>query len=485
MKKSLKSNFIVSLLRIIIVSVTPLIIFPYAARILGTQGIGKVQYIQSIAGFFQVFASFGITTYGIREGAKLRENKEKLGEFTSELLIINMITTLLTLFVYVGLFFIDDLKEYKSLLLIFILYIFFYGMNLDWFFNAVEEYIYITKRTAVFYFLSVVLMLLCLKSEKDTDIYALVLILPYIGMFCANIYQMTKQLPLFRCRKYNYRQHIKSIVWFFAITLSINIYVLLDTVMLGFLSNDVSVGLYSAASKLSRTIVQLIAAASTVFIPRLSYYIGKKEIKKYQELLGKTVQMVLILIVPASLGLLCLSKEAIAIYSGREFVEALPAMQLFSIFLIFSALNNFLGTQILVPNGKEKMFFKATIAGALADIILNFYLIPKWDFVGATLATFISEIIVFCICIYGAKEFLSIKTELIVLGKCFVASLPIIGITNYVKKSFESDFVVAIVSIVICSVIYYIMISVFKIDAIQKINYVITNKICKKLRSRE
>lgn len=166
MQKSLKRNFIISLIKTMIVSVTPIIIFPYAARILGTSGIGKVQYIQSVAGFFQIFASFGITTYGIREGAKLRDDNKKLGKFTTELILINLFTTILTLIMYSFLFKLEEFYQYKSLLILFAGYIFSYGMNLDWFFNAIEEYTYITKRTAIFYFIAILVMLFSLKLHK-------------------------------------------------------------------------------------------------------------------------------------------------------------------------------------------------------------------------------------------------------------------------------------------------------------------------------
>ena len=318
MQKSLKKNFVISLFRTLVVSITPIVIFPYAARILGSAGVGKVQYIQALAGFFQVFASFGVTTYGVKEGAKLRDNPKKLGAFTSEILIINLITTFVTLIVYTVLFFFDQFKSYRILMLLFIPYIFCYGMNLDWFFNTIEEYGYITKRTAVFYGIALLVMFLFLKDSKDINIYAIVLILPYIGMFATNIIRINKVVPLFKTHFSRLKTHFKSMFWFFAITLSINIYVLLDTVMLGILSNDSSVGLYTAASKLIRAIVQVFAAICTVFIPRLSYYIGQDKVDNYRNLLSKTMHFVLVIVIPASVGLYALSYEALVLYSGRK-----------------------------------------------------------------------------------------------------------------------------------------------------------------------
>ena len=77
-EKSMKKNFLISFFRTVIMILVPLLIFPYASRVLGTEGIGRVQYIQSIASYFQLFATFGMTSYGIREGAKLKNDRKKL-----------------------------------------------------------------------------------------------------------------------------------------------------------------------------------------------------------------------------------------------------------------------------------------------------------------------------------------------------------------------------------------------------------------------
>lgn len=477
MKKSLKINFILSLLKTLIVSATPLIIFPYAARILGTEGIGRVQYIQAIAGVFQVFASFGISTYGIREGSKIRDNKKCLGKFTTELLIINFITTGIALAIYSVTFFIEDFQNYKNLLLIFALYIIFYGINLDWFFNAIEEFEYITKRTALFYALSILIMLIFLQSPENENVYAYVLIIPYMGVFISNFFQIKKQVPIFGSAHYALKKHIKTMFWFFAITLSINIYVLLDTAMLGFISADRSVGLYSAASKLSRAIVQLIAAIGTVFIPRLSYYIGTNQKGEYQKLLSKTIQLVMVLIIPASVGLYCLSEQAIVIYSGKKFIDAVPSMKLFAVFLPFSALNNFLGSQILLPNNQEKLFFKATVAGALSDVILNFCLIPNYDFVGATIATFIAEIIVFIICMWGSRQYINLKKLGRLFGKCMLASFPILCITFLIKSLSYSTIITTVVSMFFSIIVYCVIILKLRIDIVDMCKNILAKKM--------
>ena len=55
----------------------PLITFPYASRILGPSGIGKVNFASSIVSYFLMLAMLGISNYGIREAGRYRNDKEK------------------------------------------------------------------------------------------------------------------------------------------------------------------------------------------------------------------------------------------------------------------------------------------------------------------------------------------------------------------------------------------------------------------------
>ena len=64
-----------SLLRVLDI-IFPLITFPYVSRVLSPEGIGKVDFSNSIIQYFILVAQLGIPFYGIRECAKYREDKD-------------------------------------------------------------------------------------------------------------------------------------------------------------------------------------------------------------------------------------------------------------------------------------------------------------------------------------------------------------------------------------------------------------------------
>ena len=100
-EKSIKVNAIINSIKVLLSIIFPIITFPYASRILGADNIGKVQFASSIIEYLSLIAALGITTYATREGAIIRNDKEKLQKFANQVFTINMITTAISYFIMV------------------------------------------------------------------------------------------------------------------------------------------------------------------------------------------------------------------------------------------------------------------------------------------------------------------------------------------------------------------------------------------------
>ena len=100
-EKSLNKNMIMGTILTLSNFIFPLITYSYVARIISPSGIGKVAFVNSVLSYFIYIASLGIPSYGLRECAKLRNDKEKLSKTFQELLIINLVSTM---FAYILLF---------------------------------------------------------------------------------------------------------------------------------------------------------------------------------------------------------------------------------------------------------------------------------------------------------------------------------------------------------------------------------------------
>jgi len=83
-------NSAIYMIKTIFTMLFPLITIPYVTRIIGVDGYGKVNFISSIMGYFVLLASLGISTYGIREGVRVKNDKKKFDSLVSELFTINI-----------------------------------------------------------------------------------------------------------------------------------------------------------------------------------------------------------------------------------------------------------------------------------------------------------------------------------------------------------------------------------------------------------
>ena len=99
-QKSLKKNAIYSLIKSFMNLAFPVITFPYASRILAPEGIGKINFANSIVAFFVTLALLGTNSYATREAAKIRDDKYALSKFTKEILLINVFSTVFSAGLY-------------------------------------------------------------------------------------------------------------------------------------------------------------------------------------------------------------------------------------------------------------------------------------------------------------------------------------------------------------------------------------------------
>ncbi|MCD7737653.1 MAG: flippase [Lachnospiraceae bacterium] len=473
----ISKDFLIYMIRTAIMALGPVVMFPYATRILGTVGIGRVQYIQSIASYFQLAASFGIASYGLREGAKIRDDKERLGKLVSELIVLNLITTAVALTAYILISQINIFQNYKKLLWVFSLYVVFYGLNLDWVYNVLQDYVFITKRSVFSFLISFAVMLLLLRSRDDELIYAIVIILPYMLNCLWNFYGITRRIKLFSGFRLQLKIHIRPCILLFSIIISSSIYSLLDTTMLGIMMNDEAVGLYTAASKLAKLLGQFTTAICTVFAPRLSYQVGRGNSKEFRELAKNASNIITLIAIPCAVGLWTFSRQAIEIFSGAEFIPASGAMKILSLNLIFSTLDYLLGWQILVPNNKDNVLFIATLVGAASDFILNLLFVPRLGVQGAAAATLLAEFSVFVICFAKSREYMDMGVLVKHCLKCLVSAFPIILTGLWLSNYTLSAILTFCIAVPLSALLYTVFLYILKDESIRYVVNVIIDKI--------
>jgi len=392
---SLKINMIMNVILTMSSMIFPLITFPYAARVVGAEGIGKVTFATSVITYFSMFAQLGIPTYGIRACAKVRDDRKLLSKTVQEILIINAITCIVSyIALAISLVAIPKFAADKMLFLVIGSTILLNALGTEWLFKALEQYSYITIRSIIFKFIALVAMFMLVHSESDYVIYGATTILAASASNVLNFLYLPKLVDLKPTGNYNLRQHMKMIFVFFALSVATTIYTNLDNVMLGFITNDTEVGYYTAAVKVKGILVSIVTAVSTVLLPRASYYVDKGLIKELYGIARKAMSFVMLIAIPFVAYFSIYADECILLLSGEGFAPAVLPMQVIMPTLLFIGITNILGIQIMVPLGKENQVLYSTICGAITDLVLNAIFIPMYGAVGAAIGTVVAEFVV-------------------------------------------------------------------------------------------
>lgn len=379
----------------------PLITFPYVSRILLPEGTGRVAFVLSIISYFSMVASLGIPTYGIRACAQVRDDPEKLSQTVQEIFIINACMTALVYIAYfLSIFFVEHLRQEKTLFLICGSTIFFNLIGMEWLYKALEQYQYITIRSLIFKAISVGLMFLMVRSYSNCIQYGVLTILADVGSNAFNFIHAKKFISFAPRKHYNFRQHIKPILTFFAFSASVTIYKYLDTAMLGFMKGNQEVGYYSASVRITDLLVSFVTAPGAVLLPRISYYVKEGRINEFSSLVHKALALILFVAGPVCIYFEFMADNSIYFISGTAYAAAILPMRIMLPTIICIGITGITGIQILIPLGKEKLVVYSTCAGALTDLLLNCVFIPLFASTGAAIGTLAAEIIVTLVQIY-------------------------------------------------------------------------------------
>lgn len=462
-KKSLVLNAALNGLRNILNLIFPLITFPYVTRVLSVSGIGEYNFANSIVSYFLLLAGLGVSKYGVREGAKYRDDIEKESKFVSEVFTINMVATILAyILLAVVIAFSDQVNRYAITVIIFSLQIFFTTIGVEWLFSMYEEYAYITIRSIIFKIISVVLLFLFVRDKNDVGIYAAITVFSSVGSNILNYIRARKMVHIrFRFR-FDWNKHLKSIMILFASSIAIQIYVNSGITILGFMKDTYTVGLYSVSSKIYTIVKNGLAAILIVTIPRLSMLWGKNLVREYKTLFKDIFNGLLLVMFPSMVGLIMLSKQVVLIISGEEYISAVSSLRILCLALICSIISWIFNDGVLIPTKREKYALYSTIISAILNIIASFLLIGRWGQDAAALAVLIAEAAGMIMNIYWSRDIIKLKDILETHFGAIIGCIIIIVECALVNRYISGNIVSTIVAIIVSVLTYTIMLIIFK-----------------------
>lgn len=397
-KKSLKLNVLLNLIKAFTSILFPMITFKYASTVLSADNLGTVNFCSSIIGYFSLFAALGVSSYAAREGPRFRGDKKKISLFSSQVFSINCLSCLLSFVcLLIAINTIDSLKPYYQILLMQSLTMIFTTLGTEWINIIYEDFAFITIRTIIMQIISLILLFIFVKGSDDYLIYVAVTVFGQVGMYVLNIFHVKKTVNIHFTYHIEWHKHIKSIITIFASSIAVSIYATIDTTMIGIFCDKSDVAYYAAASKIYVALKSIFATVLVVMVPRLSYLISQSK-ENYYDLLDRITRGIFILLIPCTILSNILCKDLILLISGESYLSASSSLHILSFAVVFSAFSTCIVNNVFLIKKYEKITLIATTVGAIVDFVMNFVLIKKIGYFGASITTLISEICVFVIC---------------------------------------------------------------------------------------
>lgn len=453
MKSSIKANYFYNLLYRIVTLVTPLITAPYISRILGAEGIGQYSYTYAISHYFLIFAVLGVSDYGNRAIARVRDDKNERSRVFSEIFTLQAFLSL----AIIALYFVYAIQFAESRVLALM-----QGMNVisalfdvTWLLFGLELFLVTTIRNVIVKVGTVAAILFFVKDSSDVLIYTII-------MAAGTLVGQLSVWPLLRkyvqYKNVNLRSvlsHLKPNLILFLPVIANNLLGYFDKIMIGNLSIDAELGCYDNAEKLLSIPNSLVTALGTVMLPRVSNSVAQGKIQKVKDMTQKSMLFIVFATSALSFGISAVAKEFVPFFFGDGFDLVVPLIYSLAPYIVFVSWANVLKTQCLLPTGKDKVFVCCLVSGATLNVVLNAILIPSIGAIGAAIATTISEALI------AIMETVFVRKE-IELKRYIVQSVPFIGIglvmyLCIMRLSFESAIVTLAVKIFIGGCIYLLL----------------------------
>ena len=392
MAKSIKINFALNLANTIAGLLFPLVTFPYSSRIIMAEGIGQVNFFQSIINYIILFTSIGIPMYATREIARNRDDNEEMSKTAIEILILHAFLTLIGyLTVAILCVFVAEIAVDIPLFLLLSLSVFFTAIGCEWFYKGIEDFLYITVRGLTIRIIFVVLLFLLVHTKEDLMGYAFVTVGGTVGNNVFNFIRLRKHINLRKLHDLHPFKHLKPSLHVFVLNVVISIYVNLNSVMLGFMQTVVSVGLYAAATRIITMLRGVVTSFTTALLPRMSNVYASKDFDKFRHLSQMSIRAIFLISLPLSVGTYFCAEDMVLILAGSDFEDSIFCLKCMAPTTFVIALSGVLGIQILYPQGQTNKVILCTAIGAVVNIVANLLLIPTFAHIGVSISTLIAE----------------------------------------------------------------------------------------------
>jgi O-antigen/teichoic acid export membrane protein len=392
--KSLKSNFLWNASYQLLLIITPLITTPYLSRVLGAQQVGVYSYTCSIASYFVMFATLGMSQYGVRAVASAGDDRALRSRTFCSAWAAQLCFAVPLLLLYIVYTFLIPQQGGMVVAAVWGLYVLSAVFGISWLFFGVEEFRLPTIRNVITKIAGIALIFLFVRGPGDLWIY----VLSIAGAYLANALLL---LPFVR-RHVDFvlptwpevRRHFLPNLRLFAPVVAISLYCTFDKIMLGAISGMEQAGFYEYSEKLSKMPMAVITAMGTVMLPHMTAELAAGRRESAVGLLGRSLWLMEAAALGLTFGIAAISPEFAVVFLGEGYEPCAYIMPIVAIIIPIICASNVIGVQYMLPTFSDRAYTVSVCLGAVVNVALNLVLLAPFGAVGAAVSTVAAELAV-------------------------------------------------------------------------------------------
>lgn len=463
-KKSIKRNYVFNVTYQMLILLAPFITMPYISRVLGADGVGLNSYTNSIVTYFVLIAVLGTADYGQREIAYRQDDVKERSLMFWEVFILRGITSLMSLGMFL---FVTWNSNYRLLYFIQSVNIISVLVDVNWFFQGLEEFGKIVTRNIIVKVLNIAVIFCFVKTNRDLPVYIASIT---VSILLGNIsvwYLLPKYICRIPLREIRPFHNIKHVMQLFLPQIAIQISAVMDKTMLGMITgSEFENGFYEQADRIEKICLTIVSSLGVVMIPRISYIVAKGQKKLLDYYIYRAYRFVWMLALPMTVGLIGIADQFVPWFFGSGYEKTIILIRIFSVLLCIVGLSSVTGVQYFIPSGKQNQFTKSVVFGLAINFCMNMLLIHGYLSIGAAIATVAGEMTVTVSQLIMVRKIFSVKKILRSSTSYLIASVLMFTVLMLVKPLVGITIWGTVILVGIGSLVYFFALLIMKDDMI-------------------
>lgn len=460
-------NYLYNAFYQLFILLVPLITTPYLARVLGPTGVGINSYTNSIIQYFILFGSIGVSLYGNRQVAFVRDDRNKLTQVFYEIFFMRLITIMLAFITF--LIFLQCTNKYHVYYWAQSVSLIAAALDISWFFMGVENFAVTVLKNFIVKIITLISIFIFVKSYNDLNLYILILSLSTLFGNLTLFPNLRKYIGKPILKKLNILRHIWPSTVLFIPQIAIQIYLILNKTMLGLMSSVQAAGYFDQSDKMIKMVLAIVTATGTVMLPHVANAFANGKIEKTKSYLYKSFSFVTALSVPMTFGLIAVTRKFVPLFFTTRFMSVIPVMTVESVVILLIAWSNAIGTQYLLPTQQTHLYTTSVIIGAIVNLIMNIPLISVWGAVGASIATVLSELSVTVFQLVSIRKQVNYKILFTDTGKYLLAGVCMFVPIKILDMNSPKTWLMIILEVISGILIYLLCLILFRVKLISEV----------------